>query len=44
MDCVGNMVVPSCSVITPQSSPNNLADERDEVGHMEAMRIKKMET
>ena len=41
MDSVGNMVVTSCSVITPQSSPNNLVDERGEVGHMEAMTIKK---
>ena len=40
MDSVGNMVVTSCSVITPQSSPNNIVDERDEVGHMEAMTIK----
>ena len=41
MDGVGNMVVTSCLVITPQLSPTNLVDERDEVGHMEAMTIKK---
>ena len=41
MNGVGNMVVTSCSVITPQPSPNNLVDERDEVGHMEAMTIKR---
>ena len=41
MDTVVNMVVTSCSVITPQSSPNNIVDEWDEVGHMEAMTIKR---
>ena len=41
MDSVGNMVVTSCSVITSQLSPTNLVDERDEVGRMEAVIIKR---
>ena len=41
MDSVGNIVYTSCSVITSQLSPTNLADEREEVGCMEAMTIKK---
>ena len=42
MDGVGNMVVTSCLVITPQLSPTNLVDERDEVGHIGAMTIKRI--